>query len=89
MKKVFTHLLIPKKSVGFLPRLGGMCLFLFISFLVHAQEQAVSDVVNDEGGQPLQAAAMLEMFASDGITTDAGGKHFTCLVIKENKLNQI
>jgi hypothetical protein len=49
MKKVFTHMLIPKKSDGVLPQLGGMCLFLFISFLVHAQEWAVSGALKDEG----------------------------------------
>jgi hypothetical protein len=74
MKKVFTQMLIPKKSVGFLLRLGGMCLFLFISFLVHAQGRGVSDPIQDEGG---------------GVTTDAYGKHLTCLVIIENELNQI
>lgn len=77
MKKVFTHLLIPKKSVGFLPRLGGMCLFMFTSFLVHAQERAVSGTVKDESGQPLPGAGVLVRFTSNGVTTDADGKHFT------------
>jgi hypothetical protein len=52
MKEVFTYVLIPKKSVRFLPRLGGMCLFLFISFLVHTQEEGVSGTLKNEGNQP-------------------------------------
>jgi hypothetical protein len=63
MKRVFSHIPIPKKSVGFLPSLGGMCLFLFTSFLVHAQERA-----KDEIGKPLPGAGILVETDSDGVT---------------------
>jgi len=46
MKEVFTQMLIPKKSVGFLP-LGGKRLFL-TSFLVHAQKRIVSGTIEVE-----------------------------------------
>jgi hypothetical protein len=65
MKKVFTHMLIPKIPLGFLPRLDGMCLFLFTSFLVHAQKRTVKD----EGYQPLTLAGGTNF---NGVTTDAG-----------------
>jgi hypothetical protein len=70
MKEVFTHMLIPKESVGFLPGLGGICLFLCTSFLVYAQERAVPG----ESGQ----TALVKITAVDA-TTSAGGKHLTCL----------
>jgi len=89
MKRVFTHMMIPKKSVGFLPLLGGMCLFLFTSFLVHAQAWALSGTVKDESGQPLSWAGILVKSTSNGVTTDTEGKHFTLLIIEKHELNQI
>lgn len=88
MKKVSTQMLIRKKSAGFLPRLGGMCLFLFISFLVHAQARAGAGSVKDEGGRPLQGAEVLVMSGSNVGTPDADGKHFECHTIIERELNQ-
>jgi hypothetical protein len=89
MKKIFTHMLIPKNSVGFLPWLGRVCLFLLTSFLVHAQERAVSGAVKDESGQPSSGAGLLVKSTSHGVTTDADGKHFTLLIIEKHELNQI
>lgn len=75
MKEGFTHMLIPKKLVGFPPWLDGM--FLFKSLLVHAWERAVSGTVKDEGGQPLPGAEVLVKSTSHGIPADADGKYFT------------
>jgi hypothetical protein len=72
MKEVFTHMLIPKESVGFLPGLGGICLFLCTSFLVYAQERAVP-------GESGQSLTVLVKITSVDATTNAGGKHPTCL----------
>jgi len=63
MKKVFTHMLIPKKSVGFPPWLGGMCLLLFATFLIHAREWA-----KDESGQPLPGAGAWVKSTSNDVT---------------------
>ena len=59
MKRVFTQLLIPKKSVGFLPGIGGMCLFLFASFLAHAHERDVPGLLKMKSARlELTIAAM-------------------------------
>lgn len=79
MKNVFTQILVPKKSVGFLPWLGGVCLFLVTRFLVHVQERTVSGTVNDESGKPLPMVRVL--VKSISVTNDADGKHFTGLII--------
>ncbi len=73
MHEVFTHKLISKKSLGFAPKFGGT------SFLVHAQDQAVSDAIEDERDQPL---------AGDGIfvtSTFMEGKHFTDFILTSSK----
>jgi hypothetical protein len=88
MKKTFTHMLIPKNSVGFLPWFGRMCLFLLTSFLIHAQERVVSGAVKDERGHPSSGAGVLVKYTSHG-TTDADGEHFTLLIIEKHELNQI
>ncbi len=88
MKRVFTQMLIPKKSIGVLPMLGGMCLFLFTSFLVHTQQRAVSGTVKNESGQPLAQAEVLIASPSTDATTDADGRLLTHSLIK-NELNQI
>lgn len=80
MKKVSTHMLTPQKSVGFLLRLGGMCLFLFTSFLVHAQHRAVSGTVENESGQPSSLALTNAV--------DADGRHVTCPIVIESEPNQ-
>lgn len=49
MKKISTHKLIPKRSLGFLSRCGGMVLFLFTGFLVHVLERAVSCIHAGDG----------------------------------------
>lgn len=63
MKRVFTHALIPKKSVGFLPQLGGICLVLFASFLVLS-------TVKDECGQRLLEAVGHGNIQFQCVTTD-------------------
>ena len=78
MRRTFTYMLIPKRSVGFLPRIGGMCLFL-TSLLVHAQQRAVSGTVKDERGQLLQEAGVIKS-NSNGVTTDADGKYLRALL---------
>lgn len=68
--------------------LGGMCLFLFTSFLVHTQQRAVSGTVEIESGQPLAHAEVLTASTSPDSTTDADGRLLTHAIIK-NELNQI
>jgi hypothetical protein len=78
MKKVFTHMLISRKSIRFLPWLGGMCLFVFTIFLVHAQERALPGAVKDEDGQPLSCTR-----------ADANGIILHSFIIEKYELNQI
>ncbi|HEY3402823.1 MAG TPA: hypothetical protein VGK59_05510 [Ohtaekwangia sp.] len=78
MKEVFTHMLIPRKSVGFPPWLDGIRLFQFASFPVHTQERVASDTVKDENGQLLAETGVLKS-TSSRITTAADERHFTCL----------
>ena len=53
MKEIFTHMLIPQKSVGFPLPLSGTYLHLFASFLVHALMRSIGSE-KDENGQPLK-----------------------------------
>jgi hypothetical protein len=78
MKKVFTHMLISRKSIRFLPWLGGMCLFVFATFLVHALERALPGAVKDDGGQPLLCTGV-----------DADGIILHSFIIEKYELNQI
>ena len=88
MKKVFTNMLISKKS-GFLPWFGRMCLLLFTSFLVHAHVRVVSATVKDNSGHPLLEADGVVKATSNAITTDKDARHFTYLINIESELNQI
>ena len=74
MKKLFTHMPIPIKSIGVLPLLGGTCLVLFASFLIHAPARAVSGTVKNESGEPVLVAEVLVKSTSNGFACHADGK---------------
>ena len=78
MKKVFTHLLTAVKSVGFPPRLGGMCLVPIYKYSGSPHEQPVlAGAVKVQGSLRLWAGVLVK--STSLVVADADGASFRIL----------
>lgn len=77
--------MIRKKINAILRQLGGISLFLAISFLVHAQEKSVTGSVKDEVDSSMLNMSVMVKGTLLDVSTNVDGKHFTCFISKKEQ----